>query len=132
MRRNDQNQGGRSMSKKIYISGKMGEKVLSNETKRKFEKAQNRLVKKGWAVINPASDVFQKDAIKHVRIEEKKGWEEISEKPFNWYAWTLLWDMHCLCVCDAIYMLSDWKESPGATTEYYFAKASGLEIIFEE
>jgi hypothetical protein len=29
-------------------------------------------------------------------------------------------------------MLRDWKESPGATTEYYFAKASGLEILFED
>ena len=50
---------------------------------------------------------------------------------FDWYAWLLLWDMHALALCDAIYMLKDWKESNGATAEYYFAKACGKEIIFE-
>lgn len=120
------------MSKKklIYISGKMGERVLSVATVKKFEVAQNKLLYDGWAVINPGSLSFQRCAQKHVKIEEKK-WQKLDNGEFDWYAWLLLWDMHSLALCDAIYMLSDWQDSPGATAEYYYAKACGKEIIFE-
>ena len=120
-----------SKQKLIYISGKMGEKVLSKATVKKFEVAQNNLVNDGWAVINPASQVFQRDAQKHVKIEEKK-WQDLDFGAFDWYAWLLLLDMHNLALCDAIYMLMDWRDSPGATAEYYYAKACGKEIIMEE
>lgn len=120
-----------SKRKLIYISGKMGEKVLSEATVKKFEVAQEKLVNEGWAVINPASPVFQRSAQKHVEIEEKK-WQNLKHGEFDLYAWLLLWDMHSLALCDAIYMLSDWKDSPGATAEYYYAKACGKEIIFEK
>ena len=115
----------------IYISGKMGEKVLSEATVKKFEVAQEKLLSEGWAVINPASDAFQRDAQMHVKIKEKK-WQKLDHGEFDWYAWLLLWDMHSLALCDAIYMLSDWQDSPGATAEYYYAKACGKEIIFEK
>lgn len=121
------------MSKKklIYISGKMGEKVLSEETVRKFEVAQEKLLNEGWAVINPASHIFQRDAQKNVKIEEKK-WQRLDHGEFDWYAWLLMWDMHSLALCDAIYLLKDWQDSPGATSEYYYAKACKKEIIFEK
>ena len=116
--------------KMIYISGKIGEKKLSAATIRKFEVAQNRLLEEGWAVINPASESFQLNAQKHVRIEEKK-WQDLKCGEFKWYNWLLLWDMHMLAICDAIYMLKDWQDSPGATAEYYYAKACGKEIMYE-
>ena len=120
-----------SKQKLIYISGKMGEKVLSEATVKKFEVAQEKLVNEGWAVINPASPVFQRDAQKHVKIESKK-WQKLDYGEFDWYAWLLLWDMHSLALCDAIYLLKDWQDSPGATAEYYYAKACKKEIIFEK
>ena len=120
-----------SKQKLIYISGKMGDRVLSEATVKKFQVAQEKLVNEGFAVINPASTVFQRDAQKHVKIEEKK-WQNLKHGEFDWYAWMLMWDMHCLALCDAIYMLSDWQDSPGATAEYYYAKACGKEIIFEK
>ena len=120
-----------SRQKLIYISGKMGEKVLSKATIKKFDVAQDKLVNEGWAVINPASHVFQRDAQKHVKIEEKK-WQDLEFGEFDWYAWLLLWDMHSLALCDAIYLLKDWKDSPGATAEYYYAKACGKKIYFEK
>lgn len=119
-----------SKQKLIYISGKMGEKVLSEATVKKFEVAQEKLVNEGWAVINPASPVFQRDAQKHVEIESKK-WQQLEHGEFDWYAWLLLWDMHSLALCDAIYLLKDWTQSPGATAEYYYAKACKKEIVFE-
>ena len=118
------------MGKLIYISGKMGEKKLSEATVKKFEVARKRLLEDGFVVIDPASPIYQKDAQKHVKIEEKK-WRNIEYGKFDWYAWMLMWDMHSIALADAIYMLSDWQDSPGATAEYYYAKACGKEIIFE-
>lgn len=115
----------------IYISGKIGEKKLSKATIEKFRVAQERLLAEGWNVINPTAEKFQQKANKEVSIEEVK-WKSFKEAEFDWYAWLLLWDLHSLALCDAIYMLKDWKESNGATAEYYFAKACGKDIIFEE
>lgn len=125
MRRNSQNQGGESMSKKIYISGKMGEDVLSKETKDKFMLAHIDLMAKykNALIIDPASDLLQK-AVRDFCEKDNT----INED----YRKALLYDMTAICRCDAIYMLRDWKDSPGATAEYYFAKAVGLEIIFEK
>lgn len=120
-----------SKQKLIYISGKMGEKRLSKATVKKFEVAQEKLANEGWAVLNPANPAFQREAQKHVRIEEKK-WQDLEYGQFEWYNWLLLWDMHHLALCDAIYLLKDWRDSPGATAEYYYAKACGKEIIMEE
>jgi hypothetical protein len=117
--------------KLIYISGKMGEKVLSYPTIDKFEKAQEKLLSEGWAIFNPASPKYQRDMNKHVKIEEKK-WQDFEWGKFDWYSWLLLYDMHMLAMCDAIYMLKDWRDSPGATAEYYYAKACNKEVIFEE
>ena len=114
----------------IYISGKIGEKVLSKATIDKFRIAQERLLSEGWNVFNPTSENFQQKAKENVSIEEFK-WRTFKDAEFDWYAWLLLWDMHALALCDAIYILKDWKESNGATAEYYFAKACGKEIIFE-
>lgn len=117
--------------KLIYISGKMGEKVLSAATIKKFQRAQDKLLKDGWAIFNPASEKYQLDTLKHVTIESKK-WRDLKWGEFDWYAWTLLWDMHALAICDAIYMLNDWELSPGATAEHAYAKACKKEIIYEE
>ena len=117
--------------KTIYISGKMGEKVLSAATIEKFQRAQDKLLKEGWAVINPASEKYQRDTLKQVTIESKK-WHDFKWGEFDWYAWTLLWDMHLLAICDAIYMLNDWELSPGATAEHAYAGACKKEIFYEE
>ena len=115
----------------VYISGKMGEKKLSPITVKKFKDAQDMLVNEGLAVINPASPQFQKDAHHHVAIEEKK-WQQLEFGEFDWYAWLLLWDLHSIALCDAIYMLADWRNSPGATSEHAYAKACKKEIIYED
>lgn len=119
------------MAKLVYISGKMGEKKLSKATKEKFYKAQEKLLDDGYAVLNPGNDAWQKELHHHVKIEEKK-WQELDHGAFDWYAWALLWDMHNLALADAIYLLRDWQDSPGAKAEYAFAKACNKEIMFED
>ena len=36
-----------------------------------------------------------------------------------------------LSVCEAIYMLRNWKESKGAVREHRYASMNGLEIIYQ-
>ena len=110
--------------KKIYISGKMGEKVLSQATIEKFARAEAKLRGEGWTYVqNPASDSFQ-DCL-HDYITLRKG-ERRQEADI------MLFDLDMLSLCDTIYMLRDWKDSPGATTEHDFAKATGINIIYED
>jgi nucleoside 2-deoxyribosyltransferase len=120
------------MSKKvIYISGKMGEKVLSEKTIAKFNAAQARLEKDGWEVVNPADGQFQREAERVVTMEEARWRNENIEGEFDWYSYILLFDLHIVAQCDAIYMLSDWRDSPGATSEHAYALACHKEIIYE-
>ena len=34
--------------------------------------------------------------------------------------------------CDAIFMLSDYKDSPGARAELAFAQAIGMEVVYQD
>ena len=38
---------------KVYISGKIGEAVISDETRQKFDAAEKMLQDKGYRVFNP-------------------------------------------------------------------------------
>lgn len=40
--------------------------------------------------------------------------------------------LEALKECTDIYMLKDWKDSPGARIEHEWAKNNGLKIIYEE
>ena len=103
----------------------MGEKVLSQATIEKFNKAEEKLKGNGREVMNPASHKFQE------ALNEVLAYHRSNRKQRNEQAEILLFDLSCIARCDAIYMLRDWKESPGAKAEYYFAKAIGIEILHE-
>jgi hypothetical protein len=112
------------MANKIYISGKMGEKVLSQATKEKFARAEEKLRGEGWSYVqNPASDDFQRSLYDYISYRNGRRTPEAD---------IMLFDIGLLAECDAIYMLRDWRESPGATAEHYFAKAIGIKIIYED
>ena len=116
---------------KIYISGKMGEKSLSEATRDKFAQAEERLKAEGWDPINPATDEYQ-DFMQSVLAEAFEDWEDSDiEGEWNEYAEMLMHDLRIISLCDALYMLADWKQSPGATAEHAYAKALGKEIRYE-
>lgn len=119
-----------SKQKTIYISGKMGEKVLSRETRRKFEIAQYDLTEEGWKVCNPACHMYQREM--QIQVEKARQRCPQNNCNFDTYTYALLYDMHSVAACDAIYMLKDWYDSLGATAEFYYAKACGKEIVFEK
>lgn len=111
--------------KKIYISGKMGVSTITNAIWEKFDVAESLLHDKGWIVVNPADQKYQLWLNRYLTNSRAKGEKEK-------YVAALFYDMRRLSRCDAIYMLKDWKDSPGATAEHYFAKAIGLKILYED
>ena len=93
---------------RVYISGKMTGLEKSN-FKKKFALAEKLLVSNGYDVINPA------------RLSD-----------FNLtYAEFMLIDTTLVTMCDAIYMLNNWRDSNGAKEELALAEAKGLKIMYE-
>lgn len=105
----------------------MGESPLSDETIVKFKRAEKYLKSEGWVVENPADDCYQEALKEHVENYESRHHCKLT--PQEKYEEMLLTDIIGLSECNAIYMLPDWKDSPGATAEYCYAKAVGKEII---
>jgi len=125
---------------RVYISGKIGEESPSPETLAKFKRAEDMLKGKGYKVFNPTKSGLGRsaDLMRHVHIrlaERIKGFcDLIAELDYfqtrDWYSCILLLDLGELSWCDSIYMLPDWKQSPGATVEYYYAIATKKKLLF--
>ena len=106
---------------KVYISGKIGEEVLSETTRQKFAKAEAMLRAKGFDVFNPTTSGLGQHAESIAKIEGTTFYEEI-----------MMLDLHQLKYCDAIYMLQDWSKSNGANVELDFAVATGKQLFWEQ
>ena len=103
--------------KKVYIAGKIGEDILSDTTLNKFSDAEAWLKAKGYKVFNPTQSGLGTMAENYAKACGTNFYEEI-----------LLLDIMQLKRCDIICLLPDWRESPGALAEYYFAMAIGKKI----
>lgn len=98
-----------SKPKRIYISGKISG-TSKAQYHSKFMDAHHRLSDKGYTVINPIYlDLYDLEYEKYMTI-----------------------DFILLETCDAIYMLRDWKDSPGAKREKAYAEWLGLEVVYQE
>lgn len=95
---------------KVYISGKMTG-LQTRQVEKKFQDAVNKLLIEGYIPVNPAVMEYNKgldyEDYMHVAIA-------------------------MLDVCDAIYMLKDWGDSPGARRELRYAIETGKKIMWEE
>ena len=117
---------------RVYISGKIGEEVISDATRRKFGRAEEMLRAKGHEVFNPTSEKWQR-TLRRTYEKDLKAESAWIEGTFpDLYTYCLLRDLMTLSTKDAIYLLEDWRESPGATAEYYFAKATGKRMYFAD
>lgn len=93
---------------RVYISGKMTG-LDKAEFKQHFFEAEKLLRRNGYDVVNPA------------RMSD-----------FNLtYAEFMLIDTTLVTMCDAIYMLNNWRDSNGAKEELALAEAKGLKIMYE-
>lgn len=97
---------------KIYIAGKItGE--LPYYYWHKFGYAATKLRADGHQVINPVelNDPLEKGGF---------AYEDMMKICFA-----------AIDVCEAVYMLKDWHESPGAKREHEYAINSGKKIIYQ-
>ena len=97
---------------KIYVAGK-----ITGEDREKciykFGYAASNLRKQGHQVINP------RELLKTM-AEQDFSYEDLMAVCFT-----------ALSVCDAIYMLEDWHNSPGARREHEYALNKGKQIIYQ-
>lgn len=91
---------------KIYISGKMRGLEIEHSQKL-FSDAEQFLIKHGFEPINPWNIIHTSDI-----------WGD-----------RIIADLEILKDCDGIWMLENWRDSNGATCEYYFALGEGIRIM---
>jgi hypothetical protein len=115
------------MSREIYISGKIGGKLhIADETYEKFHRAERSLTNRGWEPFNPCDPSWQGHLLCRRNSEELISGMKIT--PSEFYRLCLFEDIRALSTCDAICLLPDWRDSPGAKAELAFAKAIGIEV----
>lgn len=90
---------------KIFIAGKI---TGDENCREKFNAVEEHLASQGHDVMNPC------------RLGSYPG--------FSWEDYMCVSEA-MIKVCDAIYLLPDWKESRGAKYEERFARACGLEVL---
>lgn len=100
------------MRMRIYISGKIGEETPSPETLAKFRRVEDMLRSMGYDVFNPTTSGLGAHAESLAKKNGTTFYEEI-----------LLLDQQELKKCDGVYMLNDWRLSPGARSELALARA---------
>ena len=94
----------------IYISGRITG-IDYKEAFALFEAAENELISKGYDVCNPIKEVpYNKD--------------------WSWFDY-LSADIKLMEKCTHIYMLSNWRESGGASVEHEAAKWNNFTIIYQ-
>lgn len=96
--------------KRVYISGKIG-KLKESEYRPLFEDAESILISQGFDPVSPLKCNHNHDK--------------------TWAAY-MIEDLIHLKTCDAIAMLHNYQDSPGAQIELAFARGMGLEVIFFE
>ena len=122
---------------RVYISGKIGEEVLSEATRQKFAQAEELLQARGFETFNPTTSGLGvlAEAMTKIRLSLQQiiMSKNIKKRRMrSWYECILALDIEELTFCDAIYMIGNFMESPGAMAEYAFAVATGKHFFFSE
>ena len=95
---------------RVYISGKITGYEGYME---RFQKAEDWLTLQGYEPVNPA----------RVNRQLPAG---------TTYAEYMRMALAMLEMCDALFLLSNWRSSAGAQAEYYYAIALKKKIIYEK
>ncbi len=95
---------------RVYIAGKISG-LTKEESLNNFAKASEKFRQLGFTVFNP----------KEIIVDETLLYDVIMEICFIY-----------LDNADLVYMMSNWKDSKGATLEHKRAKEKGKVIIYEK
>ena len=98
--------------KKVYISGKVTG-LLPYRSMAAFGYASSTLRTAGCKVINPM-------VINDSLVSQGFTYEDLMHMCYA-----------AIDVCDAVYMLKNWKDSEGAQLEHDYAIAAGKEILYQ-
>ena len=90
---------------RIYISGKIT--GIELEAERLFKEAELELIEKGYDPVNPFD----------LNHEHDESWASYMKE-----------NIKALCDCDAIFMLTNWKDSRGAIIEHDIATHLEMDI----
>ena len=114
---------------KVYISGKIGEEVISDKTREKFARAERMLLECGKfvEVFNPTDADWQEN----LRRTYDYAYKTTDGGMMDRYTFYLMKDLQKLAFYKTVYMLEDWKQSPGATAEYHTAMAMKKRMFFQ-
>ena len=117
---------------RVYISGKIGEEVISEATRRKFARAEEMLKAKGYEVFNPCDERWQRLLKREYEGDQyvKSPW--LAGKFPDFYTYCLLRDLMVLSTKDAVYFLDDYDRSDGSRTEHSFAVATCKRLFFQD
>lgn len=104
----------------IYVAGKYSGETYSevDDNIKKAEKVSIKLLEAGWCVITP-----------HKNYAHYEQYRAVSEKLD--YRFFMKCDMEILSRCDALFAMTNSKDSPGAKEELYFAHEKGIHIYYE-
>lgn len=94
---------------KVYVAGPMS--GLPDLNFPAFHAKAKHLREFGYEVINPAE----------INIDPTTGWVACMRA-----------DIRELVTCDAIFLLSGWEKSKGATLEHHIAQALGMAVFRED
>ena len=94
---------------KIYISGSI---TGTDDFMERFSIAQKKLERDGHDVVNPA--------LVNSNLPKSTTYSEYMDMSFC-----------MLKMCDAIYLLDEWKSSRGANLEIIFAMLNDKKILYE-
>lgn len=116
---------------KVYISGKIGEDVISDTTRQKFAKAEEKLKVMGYEVFNPCDERWQRTLKREYEHDSYVQSPMMMGKFPDFYDYCLLRDMMVISAKDVVFFLEDWDRSPGAGTEHSFALATGKKMLWQ-
>ena len=105
------------MTSRIYIAGRMS--GMPNNGYDQFNRKAAQLRAAGWEVLNPAE------------MDLTAGLSDDREFTREDYMQAARRDLSAIKGCQAIYMMDDYEQSPGACWEWAYAKELCLTIYYE-
>ena len=95
-------------TKRAYISGKIT--GMEKDAYELFEAAEREVIALGYLPVNPFK----------LNHDHDKSWRAFMRR-----------DIKALCDCEAIYMLDNWRQSPGANIELDIANHLEMDVIHQ-